>query len=84
MALVTKDPNQSALTLTTSDPSKGFGAGTLFNSVPEDQLTNQQKKMRYRSGAMQRPDGNTQYAKGGYVKAADGIAKRGKTKGRRC
>jgi len=54
---VTKDPSKAAIKLTTSDPSKGFGAGFLFESLPEDQLTEEQKALRYRSGAMQPPQG---------------------------
>jgi hypothetical protein len=69
---VTKDPNASgALTLTTSDPSKGFGAGTLFESKPESELTGDQKELRYRSGAMQRPEEPVQpkpYKNGGSVR----------------
>lgn len=83
MALFTKDPNKAALKLTTSDPNKGVGAGTLYESVPDAQLTEEQKKLRYKSGALQRPpETSPKYAKGGYVKAADGCAKKGKTKGR--
>jgi hypothetical protein len=82
MALFTKDPDKAALKLTTADPNKGVGAGIIYSSIPDDQLTEEQKAARYRSGAMKPPEKKKQYAKGGYVKAADGCAKKGKTKGR--
>ena len=65
----------------TKDPSKGFGAGTLFESVPMEDLTDQQMKRRKRSGVA--PVG-APMKKGGSVGSAssraDGIAQRGKTK----
>jgi hypothetical protein len=65
----TKDPKESgALVLTTSDPSKGFGAGTLFESKPESELTDEQKELRYRSGAMQRPPETQGLKHGGTVR----------------
>ena len=69
--------------LTTKDPSKGFGAGVLFDVKPDSQLTEQQKKRHGVSGDGQ----DTQkMRKGGTVssasKRADGCAVRGKTKGR--
>ena len=66
--------------LTTKDPSKGFGAGVLFEVKPDSQLTEQQKKRHGVSGDTQK------MKKGGTVssasKRADGCAIRGKTKGR--
>jgi hypothetical protein len=66
----------------TKDPSKGFGAGTLFESVPTEDLTTQQMERRKRSGAA--PIGATM-KKGGSVgsasKRADGCAVKGKTRG---
>jgi hypothetical protein len=90
MALFTKDPDKAALKLTTSDPNKGVGAGTIYTSVPDDQLTEEQKAARYRSGAMKPPERKSKrqpqgMKKGGSVSAskrADGCAKKGKTKGR--
>jgi hypothetical protein len=66
---------------TTKDPSKGFGAGVLFDAAPDSQLTEEQKKRRGVSGDTQ----DTQkMKKGGKVssasKRADGCAVRGKTK----
>jgi hypothetical protein len=66
---------------TTKDPSKGFGAGVLFDVKPDSQLTEEQKKRRGVSGDGQ----DTQkMKKGGKVssasKRADGCAVRGKTK----
>jgi hypothetical protein len=80
--LTTKDPDKAAFKIATSDPSKGFGGDFLFKSNPEDQLTEEQKKRRIRSGAMQEPQA---MKKGGSVSAssrADGCAIRGKTKGK--
>ncbi len=86
MALFTKDPSKAALKVATSDPSQGVGVGTVYSSAQADQLTEEQKAARYRSGAMNIPE-NQQYAKGGSVrssasKRADGIAQKGKTRGR--
>lgn len=81
-SFTTKDPDKAVFKVATSDPSKGFGAGFLFESLPEDQLTDEQKKLRYMSGAMKPPQG---MKKGGTVSAskrADGCAVRGKTKGK--
>ena len=88
MALFTRDPSKAAIKVATSDPSQGVGVGTLYSSDQADQLTEEQKAARYRSGAMNMP-GKQQYAKGGSVRSsassrADGIAQRGKTKGRIC
>jgi hypothetical protein len=78
-ALWTSDPDKAAFKVATSDPSKGFGAGTLFGvSSPED-YTEQQKNKLAASGA---------YAptmkKGGKVRSAsqraDGCCVRGKTR----
>jgi hypothetical protein len=75
----TKDPDKAAIKVTTSDPSKGFGADTLFKSAPEDQLI---EEMKRKQGAPQT------MKKGGKVKAssaskrADGCAVKGKTRGR--
>ena len=67
----------------TKDPSKGFGAGTLFESVPMEDLTDQQMERRKRSGAA--PIGATM-KKGGSVnsasKRADGCCIKGKTRGK--
>ena len=86
-AFTTKDPSKGfgAGTLFTGDPSKGFGAGTLFKSVPTEELTVEQMERRRKSGAI--PAG-TKMKKGGKVsstsKRADGIAQRGKTRGTMC
>ena len=81
-AFVTKDPSKGfgAGTLFTEDPSKGFGAGTLFKSAPIDELTAQQMERRKRSGAA---PADAQMKKGGMTasKRADGIATKGKTRG---
>jgi hypothetical protein len=72
--LTTKDPDKAAIKLTTNDPAKGFGSGVLFESAPDDQLTEEQKKQR--AQAMKN---------GGMVSAskrADGCAIKGKTRGR--
>jgi len=67
----------------TKDPNKGLNLGKLglTASVPEDELTEEQKKRRIMSGEMQDPQ---KMKKGGMVssasKRADGCAKRGKTK----
>lgn len=83
-AFTTKDPSKGfgAGTLFTEDPSKGFGVGTLLASAPVDELTDQQMERRKRSGAA--PVGATM-KKGGKVSSAssrgDGIATKGKTRG---
>jgi hypothetical protein len=81
--LTTKDPDKAAIKVTTSDPSKGFGSGVLFDSAPDSQLTEEQKRQRQASGAMQDPQ---KMKNGGKVssasKRADGCAQRGKTRGR--
>ena len=82
--LTTKDPDKAAFKIATSDPSKGFGGNFLFKSKPEAQLTEEQKRRRIMSGAMQEPEA---MKKGGMVKSsaskrADGCAIRGKTKGK--
>lgn len=79
-ALFTKDPNKAGLRLTTTDPSKGFG-GSFFKSLPDEELTDEQKELRYRSGAMERPQsmkrgGIVGCKKGGSVRGA-GCATRG-------
>ena len=67
----------------TKDPNKGLNLGKLglTASVPEDELTEEQKKRRIMSGEMQDPQ---KMKKGGKVKSAsaraDGIAIRGKTR----
>ena len=80
-AFVTKDPDKAVFKVATSDPSQGFGAGTLFGAKPEEELTPEQLERRQRSGAIPQ-----QMKKGGKVssasKRADGCAVRGKTKGR--
>ena len=70
----------------TKDPNKGLNLGKLglTASVPEDELTEEQKKRRIMSGEMQDPQ---KMKAGGSVKSsaskrADGIAKKGKTRGR--
>ena len=69
----------------TKDPNKGLNLGKLglATSVPEDELTEEQKKRRIMSGEMQDPQ---KMKAGGKVssasKRADGIAKKGKTRGR--
>jgi hypothetical protein len=80
----TRDPDKAAFKVATKDPSKGFGAGVLFGGMPEDQLTEEQKRQLYESGALQDPQ---KMKKGGMIKSsaskrADGCAKKGKTKGR--
>lgn len=66
---------------TTKDPSKGFGAGVLFEVKPDSQLTEEQKKRQGVSGDGQDAQ---KMKKGGKVssasKRADGCAVRGKTK----
>jgi len=66
---------------TTKDPSKGFGAGVLFDVKPDSQLTEEQKKRQGVSGDGQDAQ---KMKKGGKVssasKRADGCAVRGKTK----
>jgi hypothetical protein len=66
---------------TTKDPSKGFGAGVLFDVKPDSQLTEEQKKRQGVSGNGQDAQ---KMKKGGKVssasKRADGCAVRGKTK----
>jgi hypothetical protein len=66
---------------TTKDPSKGFGAGVLFDVKPDSQLTEEQKKRQDVSGNGQDAQ---KMKKGGKVssasKRADGCAIRGKTK----
>jgi hypothetical protein len=67
----------------TKDPNKGLNLGKLglTASVPEDELTEEQKKRRIMSGVMQDPQ---KMKKGGSVasKRADGCVIRGKTKGK--
>jgi hypothetical protein len=71
---VTKDPNKAFINL---------GKLGLTASVPEDELTEEQKKRRTMSGSMQDPP---KMKSGGKVssasKRADGIAKKGKTRGK--
>jgi hypothetical protein len=72
---VTKDPNKAFINL---------GKLGLTASVPEDELTEEQKKRRTMSGSMQDPP---KMKSGGSVKSsaskrADGIAKKGKTRGK--
>ena len=71
---VTKDPNKAFINL---------GKLGLTTSVPEDELTEEQKKRRIMSGEMQDPQ---KMKAGGKVssasKRADGIAVKGKTRGR--
>ena len=69
--LTTKDPDKAAIRLTTDDPAKGFGPGVMFESTSGNRLIDEQKK--------QKPQA---MKKGGYVKAADGCAIKGKTRGR--
>ena len=80
--LTTKDPDKAAFKIATSDPSKGFGGNFLFASKPEDQLTEEQKKRRMMSGAMQEPQAMKKGGKVSASKRADGCAIRGKTKGK--
>jgi hypothetical protein len=66
---------------TTKDPSKGFGAGVLFDVKPDSQLTEEQKKRQGVSGNGQdaqkmKKEGKVSSAS----KRADGCAVRGKTK----
>jgi len=69
----------------TKDPNKGLNLGKLglTTSLPENELTEEQKKRRIMSGEMQDPQ---KMKVGGKVssasKRADGCAVRGKTKGR--
>ena len=57
------------------------GAERLFGSSKEGEKKPEEKKPAEEK-PKQEPKKDKEYKKGGYVRAADGCAKRGKTKGR--
>jgi len=80
-ALATKDPSKGfgAGTLFTKDPSKGFGMGLLFKKDSDPALMGEEERKKQMGVA---PVGMKKGGAASASRRADGIAQRGKTRGK--